>query len=191
MKKPIILLVLIMCINFIFAQNKATGELKPIVCKPVYFDVTPPMRDMISLPPSPGDHSWKDGIVKNFFNVKKNNASIPNVFDPGVQYLPGQVLVDTTIQNFQGITNPNGYYPPDTHGDVSPNNYFQVVNASYEIFTKTGTGVYGPVNNNTMWTGFTNNSNDGDAIVLYDEQADRWLFSQFSLPNYPAGPFSR
>jgi hypothetical protein len=34
-----------------------------------------------------------------------------------------------------------------------------------------------------------NNSNDGDAVVLYDEAADRWLFSQFSLPNFPNGPF--
>ena len=189
MKKPIFLLFLIFGAGFLFAQDNAPGGSKPIVCKPVYFDVTPPMRDMMSLPPSPGDHSWKDGIVKNFFNVKKNNPGNPNVIDPGVQDYPGQILVDTTIQNFQGITNPNGYYPPDTHGDVGPNHFFQVVNASYKIFSKTGTGLYGPVNNSTMWTGFTNNSNDGDAVVLYDEQADRWLFSQFSLPNYPAGPF--
>jgi hypothetical protein len=191
MKKSFPLFILLLCANFIFAQNNATNGLKPIVCKPIYFDITPPMRDMMSLPPSPGDHSWKDGVVKNFFNIKKNTTSpVHNVPDPGVQYLPGQVLVDTTIQNFQGITNPNGYYPPDTHGDVSANYYFQVVNASYKIFNKTGTGLYGPVNNSTMWTGFANNSNDGDAIVLYDEQADRWLFSQFSLPNYPnGGPF--
>jgi len=34
-----------------------------------------------------------------------------------------------------------------------------------------------------------NNFNSGDAVVLYDEQADRWLFSQFSLTNYSTGPF--
>ena len=47
----------------------------------------------------------------------------------------------------------------------------------------------GPLLNNTVFSGMTNNSNDGDAVVLYDEQANRWLFSQFSLPNYPNGPF--
>ena len=25
--------------------------------------------------------------------------------------------------------------------------------------------------------------------MLYDEIADRWLMSQFALPNYPRGPF--
>ena len=30
---------------------------------------------------------------------------------------------------------------------------------------------------------------DGDPIVLYDRFADRWLISQFVLPNYPSGPF--
>jgi hypothetical protein len=33
------------------------------------------------------------------------------------------------------------------------------------------------------------NSNDGDAVVLYDENANRWFFSQFSLPSMPYGPF--
>ena len=32
-------------------------------------------------------------------------------------------------------------------------------------------------------------TNDGDPIVLYDELADRWMLSQFALPNYPSGPF--
>jgi hypothetical protein len=39
-----------------------------------------------------------------------------------------------------------------------------------------------------MWTGMPNNSNGGDGVVLYDEQADRWLFSQLSYPNGSSTP---
>jgi hypothetical protein len=172
---------------FGFSQNE---DLKPVVIFPVYFDVSPPLRDMAGMAPGKSDHTWKDGIVKNFFNVRKKvQDRIPNYTDPEIQDYMGLVPTDTTIQNFDGIANPNGYIPPDTHGDVGPNHYFQVVNASYKIFNKTGTGLLGPLNNSSVFTGLPNNSNDGDAVVLYDEQANRWLFTQFSLPNYPAGPF--
>jgi hypothetical protein len=83
----------------------------------------------------------------------------------------------------------SGYLPPDTDGDVGLNNYFQVVNVRFSIYDKNGVKLLGPSNNSTIFAGMPHNNNDGDAIVLYDENADRWLFSQFSLPNYPNGPF--
>jgi len=173
---------------FSYGQNNVTG---PIVQMPVYFDVSPPLRDMVKNLPKHAESSWKDGIVKNKFNIKqKPKAAAPGgLSDPNLQRLNGTAITDTTIVNFDGNTNTEGYYPPDTHGDVGPNHYFQVVNCHYSIYTKTGTLLIGPLADNSVFTGLPNNSNDGDAIVLYDEQADRWLFSQFSLPNYPAGPF--
>jgi hypothetical protein len=174
--------------HFAFGQNNITG---PIVQYPVYFDVSPPLRDMVKNLPVKSDNSWKDGIVKNHFNVRQKPAGqIPGgLSDPNLQTKNGLIITDTTIQNFDGNTNYEGYVPPDTHGDVGPNHYFQVVNCHYSIYSKTGTLLLGPLLNNTVFSGMTNNSNDGDAVVLYDEQANRWLFSQFSLPNYPNGPF--
>lgn len=188
MKKAILVLLIGICSFISFGQQIPNGVSQPIVQRPVYFDVSPPLRDMVNLPPQKGDHTWKDGIVKNFMNVKRNGNKSA-AMDESVQDAMGQIQVDTTLQNWQGITNPNGYYPPDTHGDVGPNHYFQVVNASYRIWNKTGTPLIGVTNNSAMFTGLPNNSNDGDAVVLYDEQANRWLFTQFSLPNYPNGPF--
>jgi len=164
----------------------------PVIMNPVYFDVSPPLRVLQDLPPTRADLTWKDGIVKNKFNFrKKKDLNLPyqKVLDPGIQPYNGTMTTDTTVQNFDGLANPNGYLPPDTDGDVGPNHYFQVVNASYAIFSKTGTNLSGTHNTSTIWTGMPNNSNDGDAILLYDENADRWLISQFSLPNYPNGPF--
>jgi hypothetical protein len=68
----------------------------------------------------------------------------------------------------------------------------QWVNLSYAIYRRDGTLLHGPADGRTIWQGFNGpcaTENDGDPIVLYDEAADRWLLSQFALPNFPNGPF--
>jgi hypothetical protein len=88
--------------------------------------------------------------------------------------------------NFDGISNLDGVYPPDTNGDVGPNNYVQWVNLHFQIFNKQGGSVYGPASGNTLWTGFGSpceTRNDGDPIALYDSIADRWIMGQFTAAN--------
>lgn len=171
------------------AQSDASG---PVVMYPVYFDVSPPLRDMVKQAPSKVDMTWKDGVVKNYlqrnnkgYNPSKNQEN----YDPVLQDYFGDAPTDTTIANFEGVNNIFGGVPPDTDGDVGPGHYFQVVNVHYAIYNKSGVKLLGPSTNSSIFSGLPNNSNDGDAIVLYDEVADRWIFSQFSLPNYPNGPF--
>ncbi|NQV02801.1 MAG: hypothetical protein HQ542_09155, partial [Bacteroidia bacterium] len=178
---------MVISIGTLFSQEEIS---QPIVSKAVYFDISPPLRDMLQDTNAKVDMSWKDGIVKNPKNVYSNDMDVadPFVEDPIRQSVFGQILTDTTIQNFEGI-GMAGYFPPDTDGDVGPNHYFQVVNVRYAIYDKNGVKLVGPLLNSSIFSGLPNNSNDGDAIVLYDENADRWLFSQFSLPNYPYGPF--
>jgi hypothetical protein len=94
--------------------------------------------------------------------------------------------------NFEGVGNRNGVLPPDTNGDVGPNHYVQWINLSFAIWNKSGSLLYGPADGRTLFTGFggpCETTNDGDPVVLYDEAADRWLMTQFALPNYPSGPF--
>jgi len=188
MKKFYLLFMLfVVGMNFSFAQNQG---LKPEVAYPVYFDISPPLRDMIKVAPGKVDNSWKDGIVKNKFNIFKDedkSTGIPNNIYSKVQNYFGMMSTDTTIQNFDGVNNVSGYNPPDTHGDVGKGFYFQVVNCSYAVYNKSGVKVLGPFASSTVWNGMPNNSNDGDAVILYDEIADRWIFTQFSLPS--AGNF--
>jgi len=158
-----------------------------LVAKPVYFDVSPPLKDMAAMGVTKGDNSWKDGVVKNQPNPFRNRQN-PWEPDPVVQRAFGTTSADTTIENFPGNTNTQGVIPPDTYGEVGPTRYFQVVNLHYAIYTKTGTKIL-QANNSSVWNGLPNNSNDGDATLNYDEVHDRWVFSQFSLPNFPTAPF--
>lgn len=168
--------------------NAQTEFLGPTVDKAVFFDVSPPLRDMYREAPGNQDRSWKDGAVPNRFNDDTDLKETPFVNDPLLQDYLGSLLTDTTISNFDGIGT-SGSVPPDTYGEAGLDCYYQVVNTSYAIFNKTGELVFGPYPNHSVWMGMPNNDNSGDAVVLYDETADRWLFTQFSLPNYPSGPF--
>ena len=85
----------------------------------------------------------------------------------------------------------SGVYPPDPTGDVGPTRYVQAVNLAYEIWDKSGAVTQAAGLLRALWTGYvgTNPSNhcadrnDGDPLVQYDQLADRWVISQFSIPN--------
>jgi hypothetical protein len=93
-------------------------------------------------------------------------------------------LLSSPEINVAGITaNAN---PPDTVGDVGPNHYVQMVNATqFQIFDKNGVSVFGPAIFGNLWpVGDTCRANAGDPIVVYDHLADRWLLSQFAVPRH-------
>jgi hypothetical protein len=115
---------------------------------------------------------------------------LPQITDPVRQAGFGQGAVQiqalTPFLDFEGVGNVNGVYPPDTTGDVGPNNYVQWVNLSFQIFNKSGVSLLGPVAGNSLWTGFgapCEPTNDGDVQVLYDSLADRWVMAQFTASN--------
>jgi hypothetical protein len=181
----VVTLIILFGLQGAVAQNTA---LVPKISKPVYFDVSPPLRDMVQVAPGPVDMTWKDGVVMNYF-LQETETTPSWIPDPSVQSFFGPLTGDTIVQNFDGLPNVAGFVPPDTYGEAGLNHYFQVVNASYAIYNKSGEKIFGPAPNSSVWNGFPNNDNSGDAVVCFDENANRWLFTQFSLPNYPSGPF--
>ncbi len=179
------LLFLIFVISGIsYAQNQ---KLKPIVQEAKYFRKTPPLREMKQIPPGERDRSWKDDVIRNEENPKARQRkadALPQGGDPLHQKTRASRNPDPPLENFDGVDNVNGVYPPDTEGDVGPNHYFQMINLSFAIYDKEGTLLYGPVDNSTLWNDFIGpwtGTNDGDPIVLYDEMADRWIASQFAI----------
>jgi hypothetical protein len=89
-----------------------------------------------------------------------------------------------------GMTGPQGTWtrgnPSDNSLAVGPNHIVQIVNSRMAIFTKkgskydtTGTPLYGPVATNIIFKDFGGSCEQrlsGDAVVRYDQIADRWLF---------------
>ncbi len=75
--------------------------------------------------------------------------------------------------------------PSDNSLAVGPNHIVQIVNSRMAVFTKagelfekTGDVLYGPVPTNNVFRRFAGDAsriNNGDAVVRYDQLADRWL----------------
>ncbi len=176
------LLLILFCI---LSAGYSFGQTGPEIFKPVYFDVSPPLRDLVKTVPEKADNSWK--VILNHFNAKKRQgAQFPSDWkDPLVRndIKFRATSQDTIVANFDGNSNGQGYDPPDVTGQVGPDHYFALVNCHFSIYNKAGTKLLGPVGNSVIWNGMPGNMNGGDGIVMYDAAADRWFFSQLSYPS--------
>jgi hypothetical protein len=163
------------------AQSAAIKPSRPdgsgaLVLPAVRSDVSAPLRSIPaeysgSAPNSPS----LDAGLKINPNKQDADAALQSVLSP--------LVMPTPIVNFEGIPNYWGGIPPDTIGDVGRNHYVQMVNVGFSIYNKTGTRLYGPANNNTLFRGFggpCETTNSGDPVVVYDHLADRWVLSQFT-----------
>ena len=186
------LVVVFVCGGAAFGQNdpsKQGDDSGPAV----QYDVSPPLSAMaVGVAPEPDKKKEKK---------KAGRIPLPGVStaapDPALQSAPGTAAAPTVGLNFEGVgqgfRGPSGTFsvnsaPPDTNGAVGPNHYVQIVNQSFAIFNKSGTAIYGPVPTNTLWSGFgggCQTNDDGDATVVYDRAADRWIFQQFSVSSTP------
>ncbi len=146
----------------------------------VKFDVSPPLWSIAAKSISTDDAM---GRLLADPDSKLEGPLGPQDFDAVAQDWAGAPLIPAPTQSFNGPSNLSGASPPDPVGDVGPTQYVAMSNLSFAVYSKTGTLLYGPAANNTLWSGFGGDcetSNDGDPIVLYDQLADRWLLSQFT-----------
>ncbi|MBN1338890.1 MAG: hypothetical protein JXA03_06180, partial [Bacteroidales bacterium] len=168
---------------FAFVYGISIGVLQaqspmPKVESPVYFDVTPPLTEMTPTDtPSRIKSLNKDAERRDYPFYEYTGE------DPVWQKTHGTVDVsDGIITNFEGTNCLSGLSPSDDNGDIGPNHFVQTTNAKLEIYDRSGNNLYGPVNINTLFSGIPGGTyNDGDPIVVYDQGADRWLISQFSI----------
>ena len=173
-------------------ENPRAELLRPVVGQAVKFSVSPPLREVPPVAPSArteGEEGRPGPENPPLPRDRFPGASYrPAAEDPVVQAWPGLNAMPAPLRQWEGVSNRNGVYPPDTEGDVGPNHYIQWVNLSFQIWDKNGNSLYGPADGNTLWQALGGpcfSSNDGDPIVLYDSLADRWFMSQFVVP----GPY--
>ncbi len=187
------LLTYLLILFFVASTGFSQNQVK--VKKAIKFAKTPPLSSITPIPPQDRVQAWKfmKKMIPNPSLEEGRHVDNLTGMDPVLQRKMGNKQFSLKdMANFEGVGNVNGVAPPDNMGDVGPANYFQMINLSFAIFNKNGRMLYGPADNSTLWQnlpGPWSGTNDGDPIVNYDEMADRWVVSQFALPNFPDGPF--
>jgi hypothetical protein len=119
------------------------------------------------------------------------------------QTSPGQREPAALVESFDGLgegfEGPQGgatlRNPSDNSLAVGPDHIVAIVNSRMAIFTKkgrqfsvSGRPLYGPVNTNNVFKDFGGQCealNNGDAVVRYDQLANRWLVV---MPLFRRGP---
>jgi hypothetical protein len=166
------------------SPNSAISGVYRGVSRVVKFDVSPPLRSIKPLEVKVGEikeiPDWSTGLEAPFG---------PQDVDPLVQFQPGPLVIPSPSVSFDGPSNLSGVAPPDPTGDVSLDQYVAMSNLRFQIFSKTGTSLYGPAANNTLWAGFggaCQTENGGSPIVLYDQLDNRWILTQVTIlgPTY-------
>jgi len=171
------------------AQDHGRSEVTPAA----RYDILPSLRNVVP---------QKDGYKRWHFRAE-HMIPLPAVpagqTDGAVQSATARARVAPALQAGvdglgSGFSGPNGSFavewaPPDTVGAIGKTQYVQIVNSGLAVFDKTDQSVvYGPVPTNTPWVGFggaCEDDNDGDAVVVYDKAAERWIISQFAVASTP------
>ena len=151
---------------------KASSGSDPVVIHPLKNDTSPALRTLRATPVGPsseGNHSHRP------LRPQQSGLKLPTA-PRSIQTTAGAATMPSTSTNFEGINDLDHALPPDTNGDIGPNNYVQWVNLHFEVFDRTGRSLMGPSAGNTLWSGFggvCDTTNQGDPVVRYDRMADR------------------
>ena len=150
--------------------------------------VTKPLREtppIYSTTSSNKNNHREDVFEEHKYNKAVYKGALPKGADPARQIMNHHMKVNMNIDTLLTVDglNATGVTPPDPNGDVGLNEYIEMVNgpngATFNIIDKNGVQVYGPAMLNTFWTQF-GASGLGDGIVLFDQQAQRWLMTELN-----------
>ncbi|PIE81136.1 MAG: hypothetical protein CSA11_05005 [Chloroflexi bacterium] len=164
-----------------FSSATANDDFSITVGKPVTPTLTQAVRDL----PPPTIEPTLDREINPRMSLSLGNTNYNPALGPdpllSVQADAANRALDafdTPLFNFdgQGYT---GVNPPDTVGDIGKDHYIQMVNGGgtvVSIYDKTD----GSLIQSFALTSLSNcTSGNGDPVVLYDQQADRWFLSEF------------
>ncbi|MEI6435429.1 MAG: T9SS type A sorting domain-containing protein [Bacteroidota bacterium] len=198
----IILLVMFFSGSHLHSQNQPASGIQPkkdvltptvavhpsLVIDGVFWGESRPLRDIPPLTAMEWQELKRKGIER-IMNPKMqsrtypySDVAMPKGEDGARQREMGSRRFSRSPQvNFEGQT--SLYTPSDANGMAGSDFYMQTVNCAYAIYDKEGDLLAGPTNLNQLFGNVPGaGRNDGDPIIQYDEQADRWLVTEFSVP---------
>src|SRR3954464_12023573 len=166
-------------------RTHAAATFGPNVINGIYQGESPAVSGLPILPVIPGPLHTRD-------NESLHAGGSSNAHDPVVQHRKGSGPISAPIQSFDGICLPFGppcaqpsscsCLPPDTDGEAGANQYVQMVNTDFAVYSKSGAVLRTATPINQLWAntnGECKTHNDGDPVVVYDQLARRWVLSQF------------
>ncbi|MBS1797023.1 MAG: VCBS repeat-containing protein [Acidobacteria bacterium] len=165
------------------------AELKPQTVTAVAAGVSPKISSFKETDPKPAPAAAAVRFVsENQIARNPDEAAAARTEEP-VLGRTSAAPMPTPSLSFDGLTNrDNGevfglyFLPPDPNGDVGPNHYVQAVNTLLRIYDKTGSPLTPRFKMSDIFAPLGTvcaQRNDGEAVVLYDPLADRWLLTQY------------
>lgn len=170
------------------AAPEAWGE--PRVSADVRHDTSPPLDTIAG--PMARAMPERELPLRVVLDLASRHKPFTKGPDPVAQTVLGPSVTPLPLASFPGLSDDdnaavNGFriVPPDTNGDVGPNDYVQFINLLVAVYDREGNLRPGfPKPGNAIWQGFggiCEANNDGDPIVQYDPLADRWVLTQFAI----------
>ncbi len=202
-KRLVFLLAIALAASFFAFRQTTTGEqldspqnqtqilaaLKPQSVPAAAFGVSPKVSSLADARQKfqPSANSEVRFVSENLISRKFTETTVHDADQNLAQ--SSLIPVPAPSLSFDGISNrSNGeifgllFLPSDTNGDVGLNHYVQTVNTLTQVFNKNGTALTPPFRMSDIFAPLNTPCslrNDGEAIVLYDTLADRWLLSQY------------
>ena len=123
--------------------------------------------------------AWQSDFMRDLSarNIQDMPTGIPGP-------VPTQSFLGLVSGTSTGPGNAGTSIPPDTNGDVSPTHFIQWLNTRWAIYDKSGTRLTASAPGNSFFAAFggpCQTTNSGDPIALWDDRAERWVMSQFTV----------
>lgn len=154
---------------------------------------TKPLSELAPMPNTPkSKQDWEKTnkpvfTPPNFVNYRRQPKANPDALPIGLdpvrqdaiyQHRAVPLLPTLVLEGIDEATSEVGV--PDTNGDVGPDHYVQIVNASwFQVFAKDGTPLTPPTSANTIWSQI-NKMSFSDPVIVFDEAAGRWLLTDLA-----------
>ena len=187
MKKLISNILILFIVSLIPIYSSYGQAIKPDkVSTAIYHDVVGPIKDFPVLTAEELEAEQFEEKVERNEELKERKypfaaTALPKGPDPIWQNTMGSISSGNRelFENFNGQSSYSN--PPDDNGTIGMNYYMQTINVKYTIYDKTGNLLAGPTNLNTLFEGVPGASrNDGDPIVMFDEEIGRFFVAEFS-----------
>ncbi len=189
MKKIYLLLIFLFLVSFkptLLAQsNKAEkassyGKLeKPIIVP----SLAQQIKDGTFIGVDPNEGPKLGPPKRRGANMHVPGKGLPKGDDALIQYQESAIKYNGKEPLLVFDANVSGYTPSDPTGAVGPNHFVGAWNTSFRIFDKDGNPLTATASLGTLFPGNT----QGDPIVFYDAEADRFVITEFNYNSSPHG----